>query len=32
MTFTVNGKPFTEKPAAGQCLRTYLRDLGHFGA
>ena len=31
MTFNVNGKPFAEQPAAGQCLRTFLRDLGHFG-
>jgi putative selenate reductase molybdopterin-binding subunit len=31
MTFNVNGKPFTETPAAGQCLRTFLRALGHFG-
>ncbi|MDO8875320.1 MAG: molybdopterin-dependent oxidoreductase [Pseudolabrys sp.] len=31
MTYNVNGKPLTETPAAGQCLRTFLRDLGHFG-
>jgi putative selenate reductase molybdopterin-binding subunit len=31
MTFNVNGRPFTEQPAAGQCLRTFLRALGHFG-
>jgi putative selenate reductase molybdopterin-binding subunit len=31
MTFTVNGNAFTEQPGAGQCLRTFLRDLGHFG-
>ena len=31
MTFNINGKPFAEQPAAGQCLRTFLRDLGHFG-
>jgi putative selenate reductase molybdopterin-binding subunit len=31
MTFNINGKPFTEQPAAGQCLRTFLRQLGHFG-
>lgn len=31
MTFNVNGKAFTDQPAAGQCLRTFLRALGHFG-
>lgn len=31
MTFSVNGTAFEEQPAAGQCLRTFLRDLGHFG-
>jgi putative selenate reductase molybdopterin-binding subunit len=31
MTFHVNGKTFSEEPAAGQCLRTFLRDLGWFG-
>lgn len=31
MTLTVNGKTFSEKPRAGQCLRTFLRDLGWFG-
>jgi putative selenate reductase molybdopterin-binding subunit len=31
MTFEINGKEFSENPRAGQCLRTFLRDLGHFG-
>ncbi|MFD6968450.1 molybdopterin-dependent oxidoreductase [Streptomyces sp. NPDC059949] len=31
MTYTVNGRSFAEEPAPGQCLRTYLRALGHFG-
>ncbi len=31
MPFYVNGKTFTSEPHAGQCLRTYLRDLGWFG-
>jgi putative selenate reductase molybdopterin-binding subunit len=31
MTFDINGKSFSETPRAGQCLRTFLRDLGHFG-
>src|SRR3954463_11929939 len=31
MTYHVNGKTFSEEPAAGQCLRTFLRDLGWFG-
>ena len=29
MTYHVNGKTFSEEPAAGQCLRTLLRDVGH---
>jgi putative selenate reductase molybdopterin-binding subunit len=31
MTYTVNGQTFSEEPRPGQCLRTFVRDLGHFG-
>ncbi|MGA7975003.1 MAG: 2Fe-2S iron-sulfur cluster-binding protein, partial [Pseudolabrys sp.] len=31
MSMKVNGQDFTQAPRPGQCLRTYLRDLGWFG-
>ena len=31
MTYQINGQDFSESPRAGQCLRTFLRQLGHFG-
>lgn len=31
MSFEINGVMFPQQPRAGQCLRTLLRELGHFG-
>jgi putative selenate reductase molybdopterin-binding subunit len=31
MSYQINGKEFPDTPHAGQCLRTFLRQLGHFG-
>jgi putative selenate reductase molybdopterin-binding subunit len=31
MSFQINGNEFSANPHAGQCLRTLLRELGHFG-
>ncbi|HEY5707004.1 MAG TPA: molybdopterin cofactor-binding domain-containing protein [Terrimicrobiaceae bacterium] len=31
MSYKINGKSFNAEPRPGQCLRTFVRDLGWFG-
>jgi putative selenate reductase molybdopterin-binding subunit len=31
MSYVVNGVPYSVTPRPGQCLRTFLRQLGHYG-